>query len=236
MRDLTGVSLIFDLDGTLVDTAPDLADAMNAVLLRHDRRTIPAERVRHMVGHGARALMALGFAETGKAADDALLDQLYGEFLDHYLDHIADESVLFPSARRALVSLREAGAQLGILTNKPEQAALKLLRALDCAEPFRAVIGGDSLKVKKPDPECYREVLRRMGGDLARSVMIGDSETDVLTARAAGVPVIAVSFGYTPEPVASFAPDLIIDSYDELEQAVRHLLERGLAHSEPPKL
>ncbi|WP_137390217.1 phosphoglycolate phosphatase [Rhodoligotrophos defluvii] len=230
MHDLGDVSVVFDLDGTLVDTAPDLASAMNAVLRRHGRSEIPAERVRHMVGHGARALMALAFAETGRPAEEHLLDRLYDEFLSHYLDHIADESVLFPAATEALCALRDTGAVLGICTNKPEAAARQLLEALDFAEPFRAIIGGDSLVVKKPEPECYRAVVRQMGGDLARSVMVGDSETDVLTARAAGVPVIGVSFGYTPEPIASFKPDVIIDSYEALPDAVATVMRRGLAH------
>lgn len=225
MEDLSSVSIVFDLDGTLVDTAPDLAGAMNAVLRAHGRCTIEAENVRSMVGHGARVLMARGFADTGAPADDALLDQLYDEFLDYYLAHIADESVLFPDTRLIVEQLIQRGARLAICTNKPEQAAIDLLDALDFSKPFAALIGGDSLAIKKPDPEAFRETLRRMGAATdGPAIMVGDSETDVLTGRAAGVPVIGVTFGYTPQPIATYAPDTIIDHFADFPQALATVL------------
>ncbi|MGF7162355.1 phosphoglycolate phosphatase [Rhodoligotrophos appendicifer] len=226
MSDLSKVSVIFDLDGTVVDTAPDLVAAMNEVLARHDRASIPTSQIRNLVGHGARVMMARGFAETGTPADDALLDRLYDQFLDHYLDHIADASAPFPGAIAAIQTLAARGARLGICTNKPEAAARKLLEALDLSRYFEAVIGGDSLKMKKPDPECFRESVRRLGGGEGPSVMVGDSETDVLTARAAGAPVIGVTFGYTPEPIETFHPDIVIDHFDKLGSALDQLLSR----------
>jgi len=225
MQDLSSVSIVFDLDGTLVDSAPDLAGAMNAVLRAHGRREVPAEKVRSMVGHGARALMARGFAETGAPADDALLDRLYDEFLEYYLAHIADESVLFPGVREVTEALRQKGARLAVCTNKPEKAAIDLLDALEFSAPFDALVGGDTLAVRKPDAEAFRETLRRMQArERDRGVMVGDSETDVLTGRAAGVPVIGVTFGYTPQPIATFSPDVIIDHFADFPQALAAIL------------
>lgn len=220
----TGLAVIFDLDGTLVDTAPDLAAAMNHVLVRTGRKTLPLRRVRNMVGHGARALLARGFAETGTPASEAMLDALTHEYLNYYMANIAARSRAFTDVELVLRRLHEDGAHLAVLTNKPERAAIKLLQLLDIARYFRAIVGGDTLAVKKPEPEALHNTIRRMGATPSSAVMVGDSETDIQTARAAGVPVIAVSYGYTPRPVGHFNPDAVIDRFGDLETALFRLL------------
>ena len=217
------LSVIFDLDGTLVDTAPDLAQAMNAVLKMHGRGHVPLEDVRQMVGQGARALMAKGMAATGAAADEALLDRLFDEFLAYYIDHIADYSVPFPGMVAQLERCRDAGFAVGICTNKPEAASHRLLDALSLAHHFDAVVGGDSLAVRKPDPEHIHETVRRAGGRAGRAIMVGDSSNDIDAARNASVPVIAVSFGYTQVPVRELQPDVTIDHFDEFWGALDHV-------------
>ncbi len=217
------LTVVFDLDGTLVDTAPDLAQAMNAVLQVHGRGHVPLETVRQMVGQGARALMAKGMAATGAPADDALLDRLFDEFLAYYIDHIADFSVPFPGMVAQLELCRDAGFAVGICTNKPEAASHRLLDELALAHHFDAVVGGDSLSVRKPDPEHIHETVRRAGGRTGHAIMVGDSGNDIDAARNASVPVIAVSFGYTQIPVRELRPDVTIDHFDEFWGALEQV-------------
>jgi phosphoglycolate phosphatase-like HAD superfamily hydrolase len=141
--------LLWDLDGTLADTAPDLTNTMNVLLQRHGRPTVPIERVRHLVGGGARLLMERGFKETGEPASEALLDQLFQEFLVHYGDHVADHSEVWPGLRDQLDRLQEMGIPMAVCTNKVEELSHKALAALDLAKYFPVVIGGDTLPVKK---------------------------------------------------------------------------------------
>lgn len=214
-------AILFDLDGTLVDTAPDLAASMNVLLTRRGRPELPLDHVRHMVGRGAGALMERAMAATGEPAAAGEIDGMYDEFIEHYGEHIADTSRPFPGVPEALARLEGAGCAMGVCTNKPGQASVKLLDILDLSRYFETVVGGDTLAVRKPDPEHVLETMRRAGGHPDATVMVGDSQTDVAASRAAGIPVIAVSFGYTPEPVATFGPDRLIDHFDELDDALR---------------
>jgi phosphoglycolate phosphatase len=207
-------AVIFDLDGTLVDTAPDLMGAANHVLRLMNRRAITMPEVRAFVGHGARKLIARSAAATGEPLDDKSLDYYHAEFLRHYERNIATASQPFPGAVALLERLASRGTQLGICTNKLEGLSLSLLDALGLTRYFGAIVGPDTIQIGKPDPAPYKETLRLLGAD--RSIMIGDSETDVLTARAAGAPIIAVTFGYTPEPVARFKPDYLVSHFDEV--------------------
>ena len=218
--------LLFDLDGTLADTAPDLCPTMNAVLAKHGRPHVPQERVRHMVGGGARMIMARGFEETGTPADEALLDQLFHDFIAHYDQHIADESEVWPGLLPHLERLHGAGAGLAVCTNKVEHLSHKLLNELGLAPFFPVVIGGDTLPVKKPDPEHLLEAIRRLGGTPDHAVMVGDSAPDIDAAKAAGIPSICVSFGYTRVPVQELGADFIIHHFDEFPAA----LARALPH------
>jgi phosphoglycolate phosphatase len=220
------LTVIFDLDGTLVDTAPDLAAAMNRVLDRNGRGYVPLSRVRHMVGQGARVLMSKAMEETGEAASEEHLDELYDQFLDHYMGHLSDLSQPYPGAVEQIERCREQGYRLGICTNKPEKATLQLLEDLDLRHHFSAIVAGDTLAIKKPDPRHLLVTVRRAGGHIKRAVMVGDSENDILTATAAGMPVIAVTFGYTPQHVSSFKPTLTIDHFDEFWDAVQRFQPR----------
>jgi phosphoglycolate phosphatase len=211
---MSDLAVIFDLDGTLVDTAPDLMAATNHVLGLLKRRAITMPEVRAFVGHGARKLIARSAAATGEPLDDKSLDYYHAEFLRHYERHIAAASQPFPGAVALLDRLAANGIALGICTNKLEGLSISLIDALGLTRYFGAIVGPDTIRIAKPDPAPYNETLRRLGA--ARSVMIGDSETDVLTARAAGVPIIAVTFGYTPEPVARFKPDYLVSHFDEI--------------------
>lgn len=213
-------AILFDLDGTLVDSAPDLAASMNVLLVRRGRSEIPLDDVRHMVGRGAKVLMERGMAATGQAASAAEIDEMFDEFLDYYLAHIADLSQPFPGVREALDRLQNAGCVLGVCTNKPEAASIKLLEILNLDAYFGSVVGGDTLTVRKPDPEHVLETMRRLDGDLTSTVMVGDSHPDIAAAQAAGMPVVAVTFGYTSEPVQTFGPDRVIDHFDELNAAL----------------
>ncbi len=211
------LSLVFDLDGTLVDTAPDLAGAMNAVLVANGRAPVPPAEVRHMVGHGARALIERGFAVTGAPAKATDIDGYFEHFIDYYGAHIADASAPFPEVREVLTRLKAAGHTMGVCTNKPEGLAVSLLEALDLTGFFSAVLGADTLDVKKPDPRHLTETVKRMGGDLGRAVMMGDSEVDAETARNAGVPAVIFTFGYSRFDPKTFGATALLDGYDALE-------------------
>lgn len=214
-------AIIFDLDGTLVNTAPDLAAVLNRVLKRHSRPCLAPDNARTMIGRGARTLLQRAFARTGAPiADDAAMETLYQEFLDDYTGNIAHHSHIFPDAIPVLENLRAREVPLGICTNKPEKAALALLDELGIRGFFDSLIGGDTLGVGKPDPRPVQEVLRQLRADTARAIFVGDSETDVLAARAAGLGVICVSFGYSDCPVADFNPDAVIESFRDLPAAV----------------
>ncbi|PKQ08428.1 MAG: phosphoglycolate phosphatase [Alphaproteobacteria bacterium HGW-Alphaproteobacteria-12] len=216
--------LLFDLDGTLADTAADLCETMNVILELHDRARVPEARVRHLVGGGARLMLERGFRETGEAASEALLDRLLDEFLSYYAKHIADHTKLWPGVREQLDALEARGALMAVCTNKVEHLSRTLLEMLAIDRYFPVVIGGDTLAVKKPDPEHLFEAIRRLGGERADAAMVGDSETDVYAAKNAGLPVICVSFGYTRVPVAELEAEAVIDHFDEFPAALMRVL------------
>jgi phosphoglycolate phosphatase len=215
-------AVVFDLDGTLVDTAPDLAAATNHVLVRHGRRPVSLDEVRAMVGRGARKLIERGFAATGAPVDMAAMDDHYRLFIDHYRENIIERSRPFPGTVEVLARCRDAGFAVGICTNKIESLSVLLIERLGLSHHFGAIVGADTIGVAKPDPAPYRETVRRLRAEGA-SIMVGDSETDILTARAAGVPVIAVTFGYTDRPVEAFAPDHLAH---DMETVWAHIAER----------
>jgi len=217
-------AVIFDLDGTLVDTAPDLAAALNRVLGREGRAPVASSHVRHMVGHGARHLLVEGMKATGTPATEADLKRLVPVFLSFYNDHIADESVPFPGMVEALSVLRNDGVRLGVCTNKAERLSRRLLRSLNLDGLFDVVVGGDTLAVRKPHPGHILETLTRLDVGPTDAVMVGDSINDVAAARAARVPVVAVSFGYSDRPVIDLGADLIIEHFSALHPALRTLM------------
>ena len=222
---MTSPALVIDLDGTLVDTAPDLLGALNAVLVQQGRRAVDMDDLRHLVGHGARAMLVEAMAMTGKAVPAERIESLIGNFIAHYRDHIADGSRPFPGVRETLAAWRQSGARLAVLTNKPQSLADLLMPAVGLAQYFHAVHGAGRLEVVKPNARVFHHVLEEMGGAGRPAVMIGDSATDVATARAAGVPVIVVTYGYSPEPPESLGADRITDNFADVPRLVNEVLK-----------
>ena len=212
--------VVFDLDGTLADTAPDLAAALNHALAALGRGPVPAESVRHLVGHGARALLRRGLAATGEESED-LVEKGFPLFIGHYEANICVGTGIYPELEATLGALRAQGVRLAVCTNKQEGLTAKLLEALGWEARFDAVVGGDTLAVRKPDPAPFHEAVARAGG--GRAVLVGDSITDADTARAAGAPFVAVSFGFSDRPVEALGADAVIDDYRELLPALRRL-------------
>jgi phosphoglycolate phosphatase len=212
--------VVFDLDGTLADTAPDLAGGLNHALAALGRPPIPPESVRHLIGHGARAMLRRGLAASGEATD-ALVEQGFPIFVEHYEAHICEGTRLFPGIEEALADVERAGGAVAVCTNKQEALAMKLFAALGWSGRFAAVVGGDTLPVRKPDPAPLIEAVARAGG--GRAVLVGDSITDADTARAAGLPFVAVSFGFSDRPVEALGADAVIGDYSELFEALERL-------------
>ena len=215
---------VFDLDGTLADTAPDLIASLNAVLAAQGWNPLPLAKARDMIGAGGRVLIERGLESEGVEVTPARLETLYHAFLAHYEDHLVDESRLFPGVTEVLDALREAGFALAVCTNKIEAHSVQLLEALGIADRFAAICGRDSFLYYKPDPRHLTLTIERAGGDPARAVMVGDSRTDIVTAKAAGVPVIGVTFGYTDTPVRDLDPDRVVDDFADVTAVVQELL------------
>lgn len=215
---------VFDLDGTLADTAPDLIGALNEVLEAEGLPSASVSIARHMVGRGGRALLRQGFAAAGQPLDDAGVEARFGPYLEAYEKRITRESVLFPDLLPALDAIEAAGWTLAVCTNKPERLAFLFLEEMRILPRFKAVLGADTLPVRKPDARHVLETIARTGGARERAVMIGDTETDRSAARNAGVPAILVTFGYCPHPVAELAPEAQIDAFAALPDALERLL------------
>lgn len=215
-------TVVFDLDGTLVDTGPDLAASLNVVLAHLGRPAVAPATVRDLIGHGARALIERGLGLTG-GGSEAEVDAGLAVFLDYYAAHICDGSVAFPGVVDALDALAAAGVRLAICTNKPVALSRALVDALGWTGRFAANLGGDSLDVRKPDPEHLFATIAAAGGDRAATVYVGDSIVDVATAHAARIPVVAVSFGFADRLPSELGADRLIDHYDELLPALAAL-------------
>jgi phosphoglycolate phosphatase len=217
------LTIVFDLDGTLVDTAPDLIDTLNFTLTRHNLPAVPFDVARPLIGGGARGMIERALIVEGRNCAPAEVERLYQAFVAQYAAHIADRSRPFPGAEKALDRLAQQGHRLAVCTNKLERLSRRLLHALRLDDRFAAICGQDTFGVQKPDPQILRATVLRAGGTLGHAIMVGDSINDLRTARAADVPVIAVDFGYTDVPVASLRPDRIISSFAELPAAVDDL-------------
>ncbi len=219
-------ALIFDLDGTLADTSPDLLGATNAVLAARGRPRLDLDHLRHMVGFGATALITQAMQASGAPVTAEELPPLIEIFLDHYRGHIADGTRLFPRVAETLVELKSAGAHLGVLTNKPQELTDLLLPHLRLGAMFGSVYGAGRKPYAKPDPRIFHDVVADLfggSGNNGPAVMIGDSITDLSTARAAGAPCILMSYGFTPVPAAQLGADLVVDDFAELPDALRAL-------------
>lgn len=218
-------ALVFDLDGTLVDTAPDILAALNAVLSREHRGPLARTDIAWLVGHGARAMLKEAFARTGASLSPVRMEALTDDFIACYRDHIADESRLCPGVEETLREFVREGARLGVLTNKPQELAELLLEKLGLAQLFTAVHGAGRYPYAKPDGRVFHHVMAEMGGAGAGALMIGDSATDVATARAAGVPVVLVAHGYTPVAAERLGADAVAEDFEALPGIVALTLQ-----------
>jgi phosphoglycolate phosphatase len=217
-------TIVFDLDGTLVDTAPDLINALNFVLDREGLPPVPLHSARNMIGAGARKLIERGLEVEGREASPAELARLTDDFIGYYAEHIADFSRPFEGLVPALDDLTALGCRFVVCTNKLEWLSKRLLDRLNLSVRFAAICGADTFGVSKPDPAILRQTVARAGGELSSTVMVGDAGPDIGVARRAGVPVIGVSFGYTDVPVASLKPDRVIDHMSELKGTIESLM------------
>jgi phosphoglycolate phosphatase len=226
MTHLAGAVIAFDLDGTLVDTAPDLHRALNQVMLEEKLPETSLTDVRTFVGQGAKVLIRRAAAAHARAYDDARLDELTERFIEVYASDIARFSTVFAGVEETLTVLAAAGARLSVCTNKRTGLSNQLLDAVGLSKHFSAVIGADSVARKKPDPGHFLAAVGAVGGDPGRSLMVGDSISDVGAARAAGAPVVLVSFGYTETPAHDLGADAVFSHYRDLPDLAKSLLGR----------
>jgi phosphoglycolate phosphatase len=213
MPNLRFRTIVFDLDGTIADTAPDLAAALNYALAAAGRMQLPLKQVRTMIGHGTRALLRNGLAATG-VVDDVLMAANYPVLMRFYEDHICDQTVAYPGVEAAFDALNKAGVNLAVCTNKPERMTRLLIDALGWRDRFVAIVAGDTLAVCKPDPATVLLAIEQAGGGPA--AMVGDSIVDVEVAHAAALPCVVVSFGFADRPADELGADSVIDSFDTL--------------------
>ena len=215
--------VVFDLDGTLVDTAPDLIAALNHVLGREGLPPVPLKSARNMIGAGARKLIERGLELEGLTMTTDDISRLMKDFIAYYAAHIADASRPFEGLEAALDDLEAQGFRFAVCTNKLEWLSKLLLEKLDLSRRFAAICGADTFGVSKPDPTILRQTVARAGGQLPEAIMVGDAGPDIGVARRAGIPVIGVAFGYTDVPIAEFKPDRLIGHMRELPEAVSSL-------------
>ena len=222
-----GDTVVFDLDGTLADTAADLIAAANACFAARGLGALLDPATDALTAfHGGRAMLSLGYGRAGQEGAETWVEQDYLRLLDHYETNICVHSRLYPGAAGAVASLRTAGYRTAICTNKPEGLARALIDALGVASLFDALIGADSLPTRKPDPAPYLAAVAGAGGDVARSIMVGDTVTDRETALAVGVPCLLVGFGPEGGAITRLAPEAVLESYADLPAQVGRLMPR----------
>jgi phosphoglycolate phosphatase len=212
-------TIVYDLDGTLADTAEDLVATLNHLLGREGLAPLPVESAGSLLGAGARALIVRGFAAAGRSLDAQEIEALFADYLTYYSAHIVVRTRLYPGVDKALAAFARAGWRQAVCTNKIERLAKLLITKLGIAERFAFICGQDTFGAAKPNPKPLLETIAASGGSRRRAIMVGDSETDIKTAQAAGVPVIAVDFGYADTPVRELEPDRVISHFDELMEA-----------------
>jgi phosphoglycolate phosphatase len=217
-------TIVYDLDGTLADTAEDLVATLNWLLEREGLAPLKIEAAGSLLGAGARALIKRGFAASGKTLDPGALEALFADYLTYYRAHIVVHTRLYPGVDNALATFARAGWQQAVCTNKIEGLAKLLIAKLGIAERFAFVCGQDTFGIGKPDAKPLLRTIAASGGVREHAIMVGDSGTDIKTARAASVPVIAVDFGYADVPVKELGPDRVISHFDQLMEACDALL------------
>nr|WP_242076241.1 HAD-IA family hydrolase [Brevundimonas diminuta] len=223
-RDLEGWTIAFDLDGTLVDSAPDLIGTLNRMLVEERLPPVPMESASTLIGSGARALLVHGFEAAGAPVERAKSDELFERFLVDYAAHIADGSQPFEGVVETLERLSERGAILVVATNKRSDLSELLLGKLDLTRHFAAIVGPDRVSARKPSGAHLKEAVAIAGGDPERAIMVGDAAPDADAARDAGMPCILTTFGFTPTPVEDLGGDVLIDAFEDVEEAIDGIL------------
>ncbi|SPU52411.1 Phosphoglycolate phosphatase [Brevundimonas vesicularis] len=223
-RDLEGWTIAFDLDGTLVDSAPDLIGTLNRMLVEEGLPPVPMESASTLIGSGARALLVHGFEAAGAPVERAKSDELFERFLVDYAAHIADGSQPFEGVVETLERLSERGAILVVATNKRSDLSELLLGKLDLTRHFAAIVGPDRVSARKPSGAHLKEAVAIAGGDPERAIMVGDAAPDADAARDAGMPCILTTFGFTPTPVEDLGGDVLIDAFEDVEEAIDGIL------------
>ena len=213
-------TVVFDLDGTLAETGLDLVETLNQVLAEIQVSPVGFLQARTMIGHGARALISLGLESQHIVVDEALMDQLFQRFMIIYEDQLCVKTHLYPSVQDALQNLQNAGYRMAVCTNKIEKHSVTLLQKLQIDHFFQAICGRDTFAYYKPDPRHLVDTIKQAGGNPRKAIMVGDSITDLDTARNAGLPSIGVTFGYTTTPMEEMKPDRLITHYRDLMDAV----------------
>lgn len=224
VADLEGCTVVFDLDGTLVDSAPDLHRALNVVLGEMKLPAVELADVRQSVGHGARRLIERVTAMHGVQLEDAELERLTGRYVEIYASDISALSTIFPGVVETLEWLKRCNAKLCVCTNKRTALSKQLLGALGADHYFEDIIGADAVANRKPHPEHYRAAVAAAGGEVGRSLMVGDTDADAISAREAGAPVALVGFGYTETAPALLGADAVFSHYHELPEITLRLL------------
>ncbi len=223
-RDLEEWTVLFDLDGTLVDSAPDLIGTLNRLLVEEGLPPVEMEAASTLIGSGARALLVHGFEAAGADVERARSEDLFERFLVDYADHIADGSQPFEGVAETLERLKARGAVLAVATNKRSDLSELLLEQLGLKDHFAAVVGPDRVSARKPSGAHLVEAVAKVGGDPARAIMVGDAAPDAEAARDAGMPCVLTTFGYTPAPVEDLGGDVLIDAFEDVEEAIDGLL------------
>jgi phosphoglycolate phosphatase len=213
--------ILFDLDGTLIDSAPDLVGTLNIILRRHGRTTLTISDVKKLVGNGARALLERGFKETGAPAEN--LDALTVEFIETYVPNCAVLSRPFSGVIETLDTFANSGYRMAVCTNKPQAPSETILTELGLMQYFEVVVGGDFFPMRKPDPQHLLGALQLMDAPENPAIMVGDSYNDVASARNAGIPVIVVTYGYTTTPAHELGGDILVDHFSDIVTAVARL-------------
>ena len=213
-------ALIFDLDGTLIDSAPDVRASINRVLAGLGRRELTLEETKDMIGWGGRVLAEKALAKTGEPGTPKDIDRTLEAFLATYADHPAENTTVFPGAIEALEGLKAAGVKMGICTNKPTATTLPVLEAMGLTPYFDVVSCGDDVPHKKPDGRHVLLCAEQLGATAGTAIMVGDSENDINAAIDAGVRSVCVTFGYAHVPLNEIGADALIDHFDDLAQAL----------------
>jgi phosphoglycolate phosphatase len=230
---LTPALVVFDLDGTLLDTHADLVESLNHTIAALDLAPVTYADLTHLVGNGAKVMIERACKLRGHPLAPEALPPLLERFIAHYTDTMPGHTRPYPGLLDAVDRLKNKGFRLAVCTNKLESLALTLLKKLDLTHHFDAITGGDTFPVRKPDARHLAGTIERAGGDIRRSIMIGDSINDILVARNAGVPSIAVPFGYSDVPVESLGPDRIISHFSELTPELVEIVIHNFAPARP---